>query len=216
MRVYDGPFTIEGAGDAARTTILNLGGAILFRPYGTRGWRDTEVPTTEVVGYFLLSLGDSIRTRGQSRFLSSLRDSWLERRRIRTGTCPRRRWTANASLARNRGVQIHPRPPSAATPASGGHKQHRVNLSSAALLSAVPAGLVIGGMRSGGSPVAIDIRHLRCRLGDAADVGGTGCIRGVDYSNVAWAGPSTMSTRRQECGRGACAAREITPGRHPH
>ena len=48
------------------------------------------------------------------------------------------------------GVKIHPRPPSAATPASGGHKQHRVNLSSAALLSAVPAGLVIGGMRSTG------------------------------------------------------------------
>jgi len=28
----------------------------------------------------------------------------------------------SASLAQNHGVQIHPRPPSAATPASGGHK----------------------------------------------------------------------------------------------
>ena len=64
VRVYDGPFTIEGAGDAARTTILNLGGAILFRPYGTRGWRDAGVPTTEVVGYCISSLRDSICTGG--------------------------------------------------------------------------------------------------------------------------------------------------------
>jgi len=68
VRVYDGPFTIEGAGDAARTTILNLGGAILFRPYGTRGWRDTEVPTTEVVGYSLSSLGTQFACDGNPIF----------------------------------------------------------------------------------------------------------------------------------------------------
>ena len=43
------------APSAARTRILNFGGTIVGRPYGTRGWRDAGVPTTEVVGYFLSS-----------------------------------------------------------------------------------------------------------------------------------------------------------------
>ena len=36
---------------------------------------------------------------------------------------PRMELNKSASLAQNRGVQIHPRPPSAATPASGGQKR---------------------------------------------------------------------------------------------
>jgi len=44
------------AGDTAPTRVLKSGGAIVCRPYGTRGWRDAGVPTTEVVGYFLSSL----------------------------------------------------------------------------------------------------------------------------------------------------------------
>jgi len=64
------------------------------------------------------------------------RELRVSKRRSRTGTCSRRRPGATtcprsnrmglkktASLAQDRGVQIHPRPPSAATPASGGHKR---------------------------------------------------------------------------------------------
>ena len=60
------------AGDTAPTRVLKSGGAIVCRPYGTRGWRDAGVPTTEVVGYFLSSLRDSMRTRRSSCCLSSL------------------------------------------------------------------------------------------------------------------------------------------------
>ena len=38
------------------TRVLRFGGAVVCRPYGTRGLRDTGVPTTEVVGYSLSSL----------------------------------------------------------------------------------------------------------------------------------------------------------------
>ena len=38
------------------TRVLRFGGAVVCRPYGTRGLGDTGVPTTEVVGYSLSSL----------------------------------------------------------------------------------------------------------------------------------------------------------------
>jgi len=50
----------------------HFGVAAVCRPYGTHGWRDTGVPTTEVVGSFLSSLRDSKWTRRQSRLLLSL------------------------------------------------------------------------------------------------------------------------------------------------